>query len=161
MGESGIVTRRWKRGRGLGWLLVALVAIGLWWSQGYGGEGRSWPQGPTTSASVDNGELLEVVASRRSGVWVSGAGTVDRILADDRSGDRHQRFIVRVDQGHTVLIAHNIDLAERVPVELGDSVEFRGRFEWNERGGVVHWTHDDPRGRRSGGWIRRGGASYR
>jgi hypothetical protein len=54
----------------------------------------------------------------------------------------------------TVLIAHNIDLARRVPVGLGDSVYFRGMYEWNELGGLVHWTHDDPQGVEDGGWIR-------
>jgi len=54
----------------------------------------------------------------------------------------------------TVLIAHNIDLARRVPVGLGDRVNFRGMYEWNELGGLVHWTHDDPQGVEDGGWIR-------
>jgi hypothetical protein len=54
----------------------------------------------------------------------------------------------------TVLIAHNIDLARRVPVGLGDRVYFRGVYEWNELGGLVHWTHDDPQGVEDGGWIR-------
>jgi hypothetical protein len=54
----------------------------------------------------------------------------------------------------TVLVAHNIDLARRVPVGLGDRVYFRGKYEWNELGGLVHWTHDDPQGVEEGGWIR-------
>jgi len=75
-------------------------------------------------------------------------------LSDDRDGDRHQRFIVQLKDGGTLLMAHNIDLADRVPVGLGDRVQFRGMYEWNELGGLVHWTHHDPMGIEDGGWIR-------
>ena len=84
-----------------------------------------------------------------------------RILPDDNVGSRHQRFIVTLESGHTVLLSHNIDLAPRVPLAQGDRVVFRGEYEWNERGGVVHWTHHDPGGRRPGGWIRHRGETYR
>jgi hypothetical protein len=76
------------------------------------------------------------------------------LLPDDNEGSRHQRFIVELDGGHTVLIAHNIDLAPRVaPLEPGDPVQFSGEYAWNAKGGVVHWTHLDPRGTHPGGWI--------
>jgi len=61
---------------------------------------------------------------------------------------------LQLQNRETVLIAHNIDLARRVPVGLGDRVFFRGMYEWNELGGLVHWTHDDPQGVEDGGWIR-------
>ena len=83
------------------------------------------------------------------------------MLADDSEGSRHQRFIVRLPNDHTVLIAHNIDLAQRVPLKMGDAVSFYGEYEWNDRGGVVHWTHHDPRNRREGGWIEHKGTTYR
>ena len=98
---------------------------------------------------------------RLSGVMVRFEGTVDRVLADDDHGSRHQRFIVRLASGHTVLVAHNIDLAERVPLSLHDRIGVYGEYEWNDRGGVVHWTHRDPQGRREGGWVEHGGRRYR
>ena len=49
--------------------------------------------------------------SHASGVMVSAEGAVDRMLADDTSGDRHQRFIMKLPSGVTVLVAHNIDVA--------------------------------------------------
>jgi hypothetical protein len=82
-------------------------------------------------------------------------------LRDDLEGQRHQRFILRLPDGMTVLISHNIDLAPRVPAEKGDAVEVFGRYEWNKRGGVIHWTHRDPKGRREGGWIEHKGERYR
>ena len=77
-----------------------------------------------------------------------------RLLSDDDDGERHQRFILQLPNRDTLLVAHNIDLADRVPVGLGDRVQFRGMYEWNDLGGLVHWTHHDPMGLEDGGWIR-------
>lgn len=105
--------------------------------------------------------LTAAFENRRSGVQVRGSGRVSRVLADDNEGSRHQRFIVQLASGQTVLVAHNIDLADRVAaIETGDSVEFNGEYEWNERGGVIHWTHRDPRGSHVDGWIKHGGRTY-
>ena len=143
----------------LGFLLLLLA----WWWDG----GLDWAEGPSTGAIVEgesgseNHSLLEAAAGQQSGVWLNGRGTVTRLLADDLQGDQHQRWIVEVAPGQTVLIAHNIDLAQRVPVAKGDVVSFRGRYEWNDRGGVVHWTHRDPRGNQPGGWVTHRGQKYR
>ena len=37
---------------------------------------------------------------------------------------------------------------------MGDRVQVRGLYEWNDLGGLVHWTHDDPLGHEDGGWLR-------
>jgi hypothetical protein len=106
---------------------------------------------PSDSSSVDR-----AFEGRRSGVPVEGRGRVVRILADDEAGSRHQRFIVRLDSGTTVLVAHAMDVAGRVsPLQVGDELWFRGEYVWNPRGGLVHWTHRDPAGRHPAGWIRR------
>ena len=86
---------------------------------------------------------------------------VEKILPDDREGRRHQRFILKLDSGQTLLVAHNIDLAPRVaPLTKGDRVAFFGEYEWNPQGGVLHWTHHDPRGRHVGGWLEHKGVRY-
>ena len=84
-----------------------------------------------------------------------------RLLSDDRDGARHQRFILRLPERQTLLIAHNIELADRVPVALGDRVRFRGMYEWNDLGGLVHWTHHDPHGIEDGGWVKYRRKNYR
>jgi hypothetical protein len=103
--------------------------------------------------------LKDLVQSRRSGVEIETAGRVVRLLPDDREGARHERFLVRIE-GVSVLVAHNLDLAPRVPLESGDSVQIRGEYEWNPKGGVIHWTHRDPDGRHDAGWIRHEGRLY-
>ena len=98
--------------------------------------------------------VSDLFRSHRSNVEVETGGRVLRLLPDDRQGLPHQRFLLRVG-GTTVLVAHNLDLAPRVSLSPGDSVELRGEYEWNPKGGVIHWTHRDPEGRHEAGWIRR------
>lgn len=96
-----------------------------------------------------------------SGLEVRGAGVVIRVLPDDDVGIRHQRFILRTASGQTLLVAHNIDLAPRIDgLRVGDRVEFLGEYEWNPKGGVIHWTHRDPQGRHQGGWLEYDGRGY-
>lgn len=119
---------------------------------------------PTATEIAPAGNDDPIVAAyeeQRSDVQVTGSGRVARILGDDSLGDRHQRFILELPSGHTVLIAHNIDLAPRVePLAVGDAVEFHGVYEWNDKGGVVHWTHHDPQGQHEAGWLTHHGRKY-
>ena len=114
----------------------------------------------TKSGSADQ-EIADAFANQQSGLAVSDSGIVDRVLSDDTEGGRHQRFILRLASGQTLLIAHNIDIAPRVSgLSVGDSVEFSGQYEWNDRGGVVHWTHHDLSGRHQARWLKDGGVTY-
>jgi hypothetical protein len=110
--------------------------------------------GGSTASETTDGALARAFRDRQSNVDVRGEGVVTRVLPDDEEGSRHQRFILRVSSEQTVLVSHNIDLASRVEgLSPGDTVAFRGEYEWNDRGGVVHWTHHDPAGRHVGGWL--------
>ncbi|MDP2720467.1 MAG: DUF3465 domain-containing protein [bacterium] len=80
-------------------------------------------------------------------------GKVTEILADDNGETPHQRFIVTIHSGHTVLVAHNLERAYRVPVKVGDRVEVRGTYVWNKYGGILHNTHHDDRGIHEDGWV--------
>lgn len=110
-----------------------------------------------TNDAGNGGRGLNLVA----GAMVQSSGIVDRILADDNEGSRHQRFILRLASGETLLVAHNIDLAPRIDnLKTGDEVRFRGQYETNNRGGVIHWTHHDPRGNHAEGWLEHQGRRY-
>jgi len=79
---------------------------------------------------------------------VQGEGIVRRLLRDDLEGSRHRWFILKLAGNQSILIAHNIDLAPKIDtLKKGDPVKFYGEYEWNNKGGVVHWTHRDPGGR--------------
>jgi hypothetical protein len=109
-----------------------------------------------------NAELIRAIGERRTGYQVQGSGTVARVLSDDNDGSRHQRFILELDSGQTLLVAHNIDLAPRVgDLRLGDTVSFFGEYEWNDRGGLIHWTHHDPAGQHVEGWIEHNGKRHK
>ena len=111
---------------------------------------------------VDNDAIGQAFASRASDIQVAGEGTVVRILADDINGSRHQRFILQLASGQTLLIAHNIDIAPRINgLEEGDTVRFFGEYVWNAKGGVIHWTHHDPRGKHVAGWVMHNGQTYK
>ena len=132
--------------------LYGIAAVGLLCFSGLRG------CGPLAGIAGLGGDSIigHAFEHRQSGVSVTGEGTVVEVLPDDRDGSRHQRFILKLGSGRTLLIAHNIDLASRIPaLKVVDRVIFRGVYEWNPEGGVIHWTHDDPSGRRSTGWVRR------
>jgi uncharacterized protein DUF3465 len=120
---------------------------------------------PARAAAADVSAPAQRTSPRQtpaSGSQIRGTGEVVRVLADDNDGSRHQRFILRLPSGQTLLVAHNIDVAERIAgLRVGDRVEFSGEYEPNPQGGVVHWTHRDPAGRRAGGWLKHGGREYR
>ncbi len=99
--------------------------------------------------------VLEAFKNRQSNVMVENvSGAVETLLLDDAEGARHQRFIIRIGRDQTVLVVHNIDMAPRINSLIkGDRVSVKGEYEWNERGGLIHWTHRDPRNSHEDGWI--------
>ena len=105
--------------------------------------------------------LKRAYESHKSDIQVKGSGTVVRLLKDDNKGSRHQKFILKLSSGLTILIAHNIDLAPRInAIAKGDTVQFYGEYEWNKKGGVIHWTHRDPNKRHQHGWLKHKGKTY-
>lgn len=113
------------------------------------------------AAGSADAAIARAYANRQSNLQVTGEGTVIRMLPDDVDGSRHQKFIVRLSSGQTLLVSHNIDLAPRVnDLRVGDSIGFSGEYEWSPKGGVVHWTHRDPRGSHAAGWLKHKGRMY-
>lgn len=139
-------------------LLSVLIIFGLCYSALYesGLTGRFFKEHVATDSVI-----ADAYNNHKSDLQVSGSGEVIRILSDDVDGSRHQRFILRLDSGQTLLIAHNIDLAPKLPrLSIGDIVDFYGEYEWNDQGGVIHWTHHDPKGHHVSGWLKYQGKTY-
>ena len=107
--------------------------------------------------TVDTGiaPIQQAYQQRQSDIQAQGTGEVIAILKDDNEGSRHQKFILELNNDHTVLVAHNIDLAPRISnIQKGDMVEFFGEYEYSEKGGVIHWTHHDPGRKHIDGWLK-------
>jgi hypothetical protein len=136
-------------------IFVTLACLGVYYFYQQGNLGE-------TSAGTDTDTSIAQPAENwRSGQQIRSQGTVIRILSDDNEGSRHQRFIVQHASGRTLLIAHNIDVAPRVgSLRNGDTVAFYGQYESNDKGGVIHWTHHDPQGRHTDGWLEHIGQRY-
>ena len=108
-----------------------------------------------TSMSSDDAMLQNAFDRKQSDIQVHGTGKVTKLLADDTNGDKHQRFILKLASGQTILIAHNIDIAVRIDtLKINDDVEFYGEYVWNSKGGLVHWTHHDPQHEHIDGWLK-------
>lgn len=112
------------------------------------------PRYPLTNLAV----LKNAFSQRISNIQVLVLGKVIAILPDDIKGDRHQRFIVRLANLQTLLVTHNVDISPRVKdLKIGDALYIYGEYEWDSKGGVIHWTHRDPKKKHIDGWIRKNG----
>jgi len=147
-------------------LIVAIVFAGYVGHTQYGGWLPSDQAGisksnEATSGTGSDSVLASAFENKTSNLQIEGKGTVAKILKDDTDGSRHQRFIIRLDSGQTLLVAHNIDLAPRVnALREGDTLMFNGEYEWSAKGGVIHWTHHDPSGRHAAGWLKHDGQTF-
>lgn len=152
--------------------LAAIVIAGgyaLW--NHFSAPGPAAPATPanTTIASAGNAaatnaagdDIDALIGAQRGNVEVTVQATVARVLKEDSDGSRHQRFSIETPGGHRVLVAHNVDLAPAVDgLRKGEPITLHGEFEWNAKGGVLHWTHRDPAGRHENGWIEYQGRRY-
>lgn len=142
--------------------LAALLLLAALW---FGRQSAPPQQDAQTTAdaapTAGNAVIAEAYTRRLRDVPVQAEGRVVKLMPDDRQGSRHQRFLLDTGAGHTVLVAHNIDLAPRIDgLRHGDTVAFKGEYVWNAKGGVVHWTHHDPDGSHPGGWLLHQGRRY-
>ncbi|MDH0668496.1 MULTISPECIES: DUF3465 domain-containing protein [Acinetobacter] len=113
------------------------------------------------AAVDDQHKIMKAYKQQISNIQVQSKGEVKAILADDNDGSRHQKMILKLENGLTVLVAHNIDLAPRVEgLRKGEIVEFYGEYEYSPKGGVIHWTHHDPQAKHVDGWLKYQGKSY-
>ena len=124
------------------------------------------PQQSESPRLKDNPQTLirkirDANESQKSGWWMETEAQVVKNLKDDTKGSKHQKFLIKLAPDVTLLVSHNIDIAPRAPVREGQRVKIRGRYEWNHRGGVLHWTHHDPKGNKEGGWIYSNGNYYK
>ncbi len=114
---------------------------------------------PHESLMVSQQAIIDAQSRQLRRVEVVTSAQVWRLLPTDNKGLRHQKFLIRLNNGTAVLVANDLTVGQMVPVNPGDTVEIKGEYIWTSRGGVLHWTHrsdnDHP-----GGWIRLGDQIY-
>lgn len=114
----------------------------------------------TTPTTIDETQVLEAQAQQLRKVEVTCTLPVQKLLRDDTKGLPHQRFLLALSNGTTILVAHDTAMAPRVPISPGDLVTIHGEYIWNQKGGVLHWTHHTDTPRHEGGYIDFQGQRY-
>jgi len=78
------------------------------------------PAATESDSAAQNAAIQRAFEQRSEGAELTATGTVDRVLSDESGpSGPHERFIVRLPSGMTVLIEHNLSIAPRVPVAIG------------------------------------------
>jgi hypothetical protein len=95
----------------------------------------------------------EAFEQKLNDVPLTAEGKIVEVLPDDTDETPHQRFVIKLETGNTILIAHNLERAYRVPVKIDDEIEVHGTYKWNKYGGLIHKTHHDERRVHEDGWI--------
>ena len=102
-------------------IIVLLICAYIGWGQFNGSDDSAF-------TNQNDIVLSNAFNERISGVQAEGEGTVIKVLSDDNEGSRHQRFILKLHSGQTLLVAHNIDLAPRLSsLRENDVVAFNWR----------------------------------
>lgn len=114
----------------------------------------------TSYSQTEDTRVIDLQTRRVKKAIVTCTVRVFKLLKDDLKGSKHQRFLVKLSNNTTVLVAHNIDLAPKVPIRPGDIVEITGEYIWNPKGGVLHYTHHSTSRRHPGGYILFNGNKY-
>jgi hypothetical protein len=110
--------------------------------------------------NFDDSQVIEAQEEHLNKVELTVRAKVKKILPTDTEGLPHERFLLELSNRTTVLVAHDLKMAPSVPIQEGDMPIIRGEYIWNERGGVIHWTHHTDTPRHEGGWIFLNGTRY-
>lgn len=112
---------------------------------------------------TSNAGVCDAAARGASHVEVTASGTVVRVLGVARGrSDAHEGFLMRVECAQPVIVRveANTSFTGTFALQRGTNASVKGEYETDPRGGVIHWTHRDPRGRHPDGYVRVGGATY-
>ncbi len=111
--------------------------------------------------ATNDSEIVRALENRKMVNFIQGANlVVTRILPEDTRGNPHQLWMARLSSGSQVKIIYNLDMGERVPLKVGDVFSVGGQFLWTNKGGLIHWTHEDPRKNRPDGYVILDGQVY-
>ncbi len=106
-------------------------------------------------------ELISAQEANRGANFIEVSGVkVVRLLKDDLTGSKHQKWVVQLANGREVAAVYNIDVTPRIPLRVGDVVSMGGQYIYDRGGGLLHWLHEDGRRRRPNGYVELNGVRY-
>ena len=109
--------------------LLAVVLAAGWYLRGGREEVRVDLTVPASGLVPAQDAARKAFAEQARGRTLLVSGRVERILADDRDGSPHQRFIIVTNSGQTLLVAHNLDLAPRLLAHTPDTAVVAGEMQ--------------------------------
>jgi Protein of unknown function (DUF3465) len=113
--------------------------------------------------SPNDPALCAAYSGSRSHVEVVADGTVTRLFGVQPGRiSPHEGFLLRLGSACSLVVRveANTDFTGPIPLARGQRVLVKGEYEYYPLGGVIHWTHRDPRGRHEGGYIEAAGHTY-
>lgn len=117
----------------------------------------------SAAQTPNDSAVCAAYSSGRSQTEVVAAGRVTRIfgIRPGRSSP-HEGFLLSLDAGCRLVVRVEVNTDFTGPIALSSNqrVVVKGEYEYYPRGGVIHWTHHDPRGRHENGYIDAGGTMY-
>jgi hypothetical protein len=135
-------------------IIVVILAGGAWWYN------------PSILADLgfvksDDELIVSAWQQEKSNFHVQFEARVILKLPDEDNYGNAQKFLVVLENGHRLLISHDLEISTRVPIVVNSLIRVKGEYDWNETGGMVHWTHRDINNERDGGWIELNNHRYR
>lgn len=106
-------------------------------------------------------ELISAQEANRGANFIEVSGVkVVRLLNDDLTGSKHQKWVVQLANGREVAAVYNIDVTPRIPLKVGDVISMGGQYIYDHGGGLLHWLHEDGRRHRPNGYVEVNGVRY-
>lgn len=119
--------------------------------------------GCAVQTEPDNSAVCGAYKAGQSHVEVVASGRITRVLGvQNGRTSPHEGFLMKLDTGCNVevRVEANTDFTGTFALREGEPVVVKGEYEYYARGGVIHWTHRDPRYHHEAGFIEAGGSTY-
>lgn len=131
-------------------------------NQAFGQNGKSGTViGPANVPyQIDDAQIIQAQSQQARKVELTVTAPIKKMLREEDYREPHQRFLLMLSNGTTVLVANDLQYGTYAPVQEGNVVRIHGEYIWNERGGVLHWTHKSDEPRHESGYIDFNGMRY-
>ncbi len=158
------------KAHGLRRLAIFIIGIGIFWAGAQCPIALcQYPNAQQTAqfsnqsngpVALDDHEAIDAQVAHAIKREITVEAYVKKLLPTDTEGLPHQKFLISLSNGSTILIAHDLKMAPTVPIQPGSVLRIHGEYIWNKLGGLIHWTHHTDTPYHEGGWIDFNGVRY-